>query len=222
MKAVVFDMDGVLFDTEKLCFDCWCQVAKEQGILDMETVFPRCIGRNNTDVREILFDFYGADFAYDTFCAEASVYFKRYITDNGMPMKPGVVELLDYLKKDGYTIGLASSTRYASVVNHLEQAGIREYFTEIVGGDMVEHSKPEPDIYLIACEKLGADPKETYAIEDSFNGIRSAYRAGMKPVMVPDMLAPDEEMKKLSIVICEDLTKLRTYFETTVNNDEER
>jgi len=86
----------------------------------------------------------------------------------------------------------------------------------------VEHSKPEPDIYLIACEKLGADPKETYAIEDSFNGIRSAYRAGMKPVMVPDMLAPDEEMKTLSLVICKDLTELRNYFETTVNNDEER
>ncbi len=214
MKSIVFDMDGVLFDTEKLCFDCWCRVAEEQKISGMEEVYPKCIGRNNTDVKEILFDYYGKKFAYDKFSADASVYFKQYIEENGMPMKPGVRELLEYLKQEGFAIGLASSTKYASVVSHLERAGILEYFSQIVGGDMVEHSKPQPDIYLIACEKLGVNPKETYAVEDSYNGIRAAYRAGMKPVMVPDMLAPDEEMRSLSLFICKDLVKLKKYFET--------
>ncbi len=218
MKSIIFDMDGVLFDTEKLCFDCWCRVAEEQKISGMEEVFPKCIGRNNTDTRAILFDYYGKEFAYDKFSADASVYFKQYIAENGMPMKPGVRELLAYLKQEGFVIGLASSTRYASVVNHLERAGILEYFSQIVGGDMVEHSKPEPDIYLIACEKLGMNPKETYAVEDSYNGIRAASRAGMKPVMVPDMLAPDEEMKSLSLFICKDLVELKKYFETLNRN----
>ena len=87
---------------------------------------------------------------------------------------------------------MASSTRYSSVVNHLEEAGIKDYFSVIVTGDMVEHSKPKPDIYLLACEKLGVEPAKAYAVEDSYNGIRSAHAAGMKPVMVPDLLEPDE------------------------------
>lgn len=214
MKAVVFDMDGVLFDTEKLCFDSWCQVAEQQGIQDMEIVFPRCIGRNSRDTKEILLEFYGQDFAYEEFCKEASQFFKQYITENGMPMKPGVTELLRYLKGEGYAIGLASSTRYTSIVSHLQAAGISEYFSVIIGGDMVEHSKPEPDIYLTACERLGADPRETYAIEDSYNGIRAAHRAGMKPVMIPDMLPPDDEMRALSLVIFDNLGELITYFDT--------
>ena len=122
-------------------------------------------------------------------------------------MKPGVGEILEWLKASPYKVGLASSTGEGAVRSHLEQTGLSEYFSILVTGDMVEHSKPQPDIYLLACERLGVEPGEAYAIEDSPNGIRSASSAGMRTVMVPDMIQPDEEMRRLSYIILGDLTQ---------------
>lgn len=205
MKAIVFDMDGVLFDTEMVCLEGWKVVADKNNLPDMEQVFPRCIGLNNNDCQAVLQDAYGEDFDYGAFRKQASVEFWNYIETKGLPEKPFVHELLEWLKASDYKVGLASSTRRESVLNCLENAGIREYFEVIISGDMVEHSKPEPDIYLLTCKELGVEPGEAYAIEDSFNGIRSAYAAGMKPIMVPDMLSPDEEMREKSVVILKDL-----------------
>lgn len=211
-NTVVFDMDGILFDTERLCQDSWLAVAEEKGLPGMAEIFPQCIGLNANDSRRIVMNAYGEDFDYEGFRGQASVWFWDYIEKNGLPMKPGVRELLDWLKENGWTVGLASSTRRSSVLNHLEQAGIRGYFSTVITGDMVEHSKPQPDIYLMACRELGADPEETYAIEDSPNGIRSAHAAGMIPLMVPDMIAPDEEMRRLSSCIFKDLFEVLEYF----------
>ncbi len=205
MNTVVFDMDGVLFDTERLCQDSWLFVAEEDGLPGMEEIFPQCIGRNANDSRKIVMEAYGEDFDYEGFRQRASEWFWNYIEKNGLPMKPGVKEILAWLKENGWIIGLASSTRRSTVQNHLEQAGISGYFSVVVTGDMVEHSKPRPDIYLMACRELGAEPGQAYAIEDSPNGIRSAHAAGMAPLMVPDMLAPDEEMVRLSRRIFQDL-----------------
>lgn len=211
MKTVVFDMDGVLFDTERLCLNSWNSVAEKQGLSGMEKVFEQCIGLNGNDTKELVLGHFGQDFPYDTFRVEASVWFWDYIEQNGLPLKPGVQEILCYLKQEGYRIGLASSTKYESVVSHLKRAGIIEYFSVIVTGDMVEHSKPNPDIYLMACEKLQVKPEEAYAIEDSFNGIRSAAAAGMKPIMVPDMVQPDAGMERLSVKICKDLIEVMNF-----------
>lgn len=213
MKTVVFDMDGVLFDTEKLCLDSWNAIAQEHGIEDMETVFMQCVGTNANDTRNLIMDHYGQDFPYDTFCKKTSKWFHEYIEKNGMPVKAGVREILKYLEETGWQIGLASSTKRDSVISHLTNAGIRKYFSVIVTGDMVEHSKPQPDIYLLACESLGVAPGETYAIEDSPNGIRSAHAAGMKPIMVPDLIAPDEEMRELSFRIFKDLLEVRDFLQ---------
>ena len=178
----------------------------------MEIIFPKCIGRNANDSRQIVLEAYGADFDYEVFRREASDWFWKYLEENGLPVKEGVRELLNWLKEQGWRIGLASSTRRSSVISHLEQAGIKDFFEEIITGDMVEHSKPLPDIYLLACRKLMVDPAETYAIEDSPNGIRSAYRAGMKPIMVPDLLSPDGEMEQLSTCIFSGLLDVLDYF----------
>lgn len=212
MKAVVFDMDGVLFDTEVLCMKSWVAVAGEQGLPDMEKVFSKCIGCNTNGSKKFVMEAYGEDFDYEGFRKRASAWFWDYIEKNGLPVKPGAEEILKWLKENGWTIGLASSTRQSTVLDHLEQAGLREYFSAVVTGDMVEHGKPDPDIYLMACRELFAEPLETYAVEDSPNGIRSAHAAGMMPLMVPDMLAPDEEMRALSVEIFEDLYGVMEYF----------
>jgi len=208
MKAVVFDMDGVLFDTERICMESWIAVAAQEGLPDMEKIFPRCIGGNASDSRKIVLEAYGQDFDYDTFRKKASDRFWEEITKNGLPVMAGVKEILAWLKEEEWIVGLASSTRRASVFDHLERAGIRDYFQAIVTGDMVAHSKPLPDIYLIACRHLGIEPCEAYAIEDSPNGIRSAYAAGMCPLMVPDILQPDDEIKHLSYRIFRNLPEV--------------
>ena len=210
-KAVVFDMDGVIFDSERLVLQCWTELAEKHGIPDIETVYYKCIGTNRAQTREIFLDFYGETFAYEAFREEASVLFhSRY--DNGrMPMKPGVVELLEFLKEQGYAVGLASSTRSEVVRQEIGDAGLLPYFESLTCGDMVTVSKPNPEIFLKACEALGVLPEEAIAIEDSYNGIRAAYRAGMLPVMVPDMVAPDAEMKELAGWIGKDLIQVREW-----------
>lgn len=215
-KTVVFDMDGVLFDTERLCMEGWSRVAKAQGIQGMEEVAARCIGLNSNDTKELVLNAYedsfpGKTFPYDNFRQMVSDWFWGEIKEKGLPVKPGVRKLLPYLQHSGYGIGLASSSKYDSVVSHLKQAQIIDYFSVIVTGDMVEHSKPQPDIYLLACKKLGAEPCRAYAIEDSPNGIRAAAAAGMKPIMVPDLIQPDEEMERLSFLICSDLTEVMRF-----------
>lgn len=207
MKAVVFDMDGVLFDTERVCMEAWMAVAGKRGLPNMEEIFPQCIGLNANDSRQIVYKAYGEDFDYPCFRRETADWFKAYIEEKGLPVKPGVPEILQWLKRSNYEIGLASSTRGESVRSHLAQSNLSGYFSTVVTGDMVEHSKPLPDIYLLACARLGVEPGEAYAIEDSPNGIRSAHAAGMCPIMVPDMIAPDEEMRRLSHVILENLTQ---------------
>lgn len=213
VRAVIFDMDGVLFDTEKLCMDSWTAVAQERGIPDMEVFFPRCIGRNLTDTRTLFLEFYGESYDYEAFRKQASAWFHGYIEQNGAPVKKGVKELLSYLQQRGYRIGLASSTSRPAVEDLLERAGIRDCFQDLTTGDMVEHSKPLPDIYLMACDRLGVDPAQAIAIEDSPNGIRAAYAAGMIPVMVPDLIAPDQEMRDKSALICRDLLEVRLFLD---------
>ncbi len=197
-KAVVFDMDGVIFDSEVCVIESWKVVAERYGIENVESILPHCLGRNYSTTKQIFLDYYGEDFPYDEYKQECSkVYHDNY--DGGrLPMKPGIRELLQFLKEQKYKVGLASSTRKSTIVLQLEDANLIQYFDDLVSGDMLTKSKPEPDIYLMACERLGINPKEGIAIEDSFNGIRSAYRAGMFPIMVPDLMQPDEEMKEIS------------------------
>ena len=211
MEAVVFDMDGVLFDTERLCMETWQEFADEKGIEDIETAMLGCIGLNRTDTKQFLLDFYGEDFPYEELRVTVSARMQKKM-EKEIPILPGVVELLDYLVEKKVKIGLASSSRCEVITSHINRAGIEKYFEVIVGGDMIEHSKPLPDIYLIACEKLAVAPEKCYAIEDSFNGIRSAYSAGMKAIMVPDLVAPTPEMEEKAYVILPSLFAVKEWF----------
>ena len=213
LQAVVFDMDGVIFDSERCVQDCWGIVARHFGITDMEQTFYSCLGTNMDRTREIILEVYGKTFPFDQFLSEVSeLYHSRY--DGGrLPRKPGVEELLQYLTDHGKKIALASSTHSRVVVPQLREAGILHYFHQVVCGDMVSRSKPAPDIFLKACEKLGVLPRNAIAIEDSYNGIRSAYAGGLRPIMVPDMLPANNEMLSLAETVLPDLSAVISYLQ---------
>lgn len=210
-KAVVFDMDGVIFDSERAVMQCWKEVASRHNIPDIEKAILACTGTTMVRTREIMLNLYGADFPYDEYARESSAIFHSRYDGGRLPMKPGVKELLTFLKERGKKIALASSTRQQVVTDELRDAGIIEYFDRIICGDMVSCSKPAPDIFLKACEELNISPSDSYAIEDSYNGIRAAHAGGLHPIMVPDLLPADEEMQSLAEIVLPSLTSVMEY-----------
>lgn len=216
MKAIVFDMDGVLFDTERLCMNTWHEMAKERNMEHMDQVAENSIGRNRVAIERVYLDTYGEDFPVAQFLDESRKRMWESIEQNGLKLMEGVMELLNYLRENGYRIAIASSSGEPVIERYLGIAGMRQYFDRIVGGNQIKNSKPSPDIYLKACEILGADPKETIAVEDSPNGIRSAYRAGMIPVMIPDLIEPDEEIRQMYYKKYASLTEFREALENNM------
>lgn len=209
--AVVFDMDGVIFDSERATLNCWLELTDKYGIENIEEPFLACTGTNMVRTREIMLEAYGPDFPYDEYAKEASrLYHEKY--DGGrLPMKSGVRELLNFLKKENKRIALASSTRRQTVMNQLRDAEILEFFDAVICGDMIERSKPAPDIFLKACEELTIEPQKAYAIEDSYNGIRAAYAGKLMPIMVPDLLPANDEMGQMAEVILKNLFEVINY-----------
>lgn len=210
--AVVFDMDGVIFDSERLILVCWEKVGQKHGLVGIKEAALDCIGTNAVKTKEIMKEHYGEAFPYEAYSKEASVMFHEVVDRDGLPVKKGVRELMEYLKAQSIPMALASSTRLQVVTQELQQAGLYEYFRAVVGGDQLKRSKPAPDIYLAACEKLGVEPADAYAIEDSYNGIRSSHSAGMRPIMVPDLLPATEEMYEKSIAVLDNLVMVKDFF----------
>lgn len=210
-KAVVFDMDGVIFDSERAVMQCWKEVASRHNIPNIEKAILACTGTTMVRTREIMLNLYGADFPYDEYARESSAIFHSRYDGGRLPMKPGVKELLTFLKEHDKKIALASSTRQQVVTDELRDAGVIEYFDRIICGDMVSRSKPAPDIFLKACEELNISPSDSYAIEDSYNGIRAAHAGGLHPIMVPDLLPADEEMQSLAEIVLPSLTSVMEY-----------
>ena len=196
--AVIFDMDGVIFDTERLSQICWGEAAPRFGITDIDQTLPECTGVTETVVRGIFRRRYGEDFPYDAFRAECARVMWEKCPDGVLPMKDGARELLEQLRGLRVPVALATSTRRALVEEELAAAGIDSLFDYILCGDMVRVSKPAPDIFLQAAAGLNALPEECLVIEDSHNGIRAARAAGMFPVMVPDCMPVTDEMRALS------------------------
>ena len=209
--AVVFDMDGIIFDSERCVLESWEVVAKKRGFGEIREVFLACTGTNDKKTKEIVLNAFGEDFPYDEYAKEASVIFHELYDGGRLPMKKGVNHLLEFLKESGKKIALASSTRKEIVAQELRDAGLLPYFDALVGGDMISKSKPDPEIYLKACEAIGIAPERCYAIEDSYNGIKSAHAGGLKPIMVPDLLPATEEIRPLTVTVEEDLDKVIDY-----------
>jgi HAD superfamily hydrolase (TIGR01509 family) len=206
IKGVISDMDGVILDTEKLYVRFWCEAANYYGY-PMEkhhALSIRSMARPFAIAR--LKGYFGDDFDYYAVHDKRIELMDSYIEKNGIEAKSGAKQLLSYLKENGYKVALATATGFERTKRYLEQLGLFEYFDEIVCASMVEKGKPEPDIYLYAAQKLGLKPEECMALEDSQNGIKSAYSAGCKTVMVPDLDGPTDEVKPLLFGVANGLT----------------
>lgn len=207
---VIFDMDGVIFDSERCYIDAYKKLAPKYGLVDFDAVHRACmesIGVTRAKTREIFIKCVGHDFDYYRYREDVQEELNR----SEFELKPGVFELFDWLKENGVPVALASSTRFETVSRMLADAGLTDYFSCIVCGDMVSRSKPDPEIFLTAAERLSAGPSDCYVIEDSYNGIRAAHAAGMHPIMVPDILQPDEEIRGLSEAVLPALTDVKGY-----------
>jgi len=197
IKGIVFDMDGLMFDTERVAMDGWDYAARELGIEIPREIQVKTLGLIEENTKQIFEDYMGENFDFYKAKELRISYVYSYIEKNGVPLKKGLIELLDYLKANKYAIAVATSTEEEKATYLLKKAGVYGYFNTVICGNMIEKGKPEPDIYLKASELLGVNPSECLALEDSINGILSADRAGMKPVMIPDIIQPDQNIKKL-------------------------
>lgn len=200
IKAIVFDMDGVIFDSEKLYRKHWMITGAEYGIPE-DTMRELCnliAGSTKERNEKLLKSRFGDDFDYTTFRSKTMNRMDQDILENGLDLKPGVVELFRYLKDNDYKIGLATSTQEERAKRNLTNAGIIEYFDYIVYGGVVANGKPAPDIYLKACEELGVRAEEAMGIEDSINGVKSSAAAGLYTIMVVDLIEPTEEIRPMT------------------------
>ncbi|WP_294430510.1 HAD family phosphatase [uncultured Treponema sp.] len=196
IKAILFDMDGVLLDTESVCKICWYRAAEECGLENIQKIFMECVGCNRGDTIRLLSKYFPSEKEAFDFRERTSELFDVIEKEEGLKKMPFVIDCLERLQKSGFRLAVASSTRAIRVHPQLKNAGIFDYFETLTTGDMVTHSKPDPEIYLKSAESLGLKPEECVAIEDSPNGVRSAFSAGIKCIMVPDLIPPDDEMKQ--------------------------
>lgn len=212
IRAVLFDMDGVIFDSERAVLAVWREIAGELQLKGIDEVFVQCVGVNKRRTREIFGEAYPT-LDFDDFDQRVRTRFLSRYDKGRLPVKPGAAEILRAFSERGLPLALASSTRTVTVRRELEEAGLLRFFTVVIGGDQVTHSKPDPEIFLRAAAQLGVRPEDCAVIEDSFNGIRAARAGGFHAVMVPDLLPPDAEMEEKAEIIVKDLFEAKRYLE---------
>jgi HAD superfamily hydrolase (TIGR01509 family) len=207
--AVVFDMDGLLFDTETLSQEAILLAAAEGGHEVALDVFNRTVGLSWAQSRVLLLSHFGETFPVDDF-QEAWVRHFWVIAGTRLELKPGALELLDTLDQLELPRAIATSSSRRTVERHLTAHNLMERFEEIVGHGDYESGKPAPDPFLKAAERLGVPPQSCLALEDSHNGVRSASSAGMMTIMVPDLLEPTAEIRALCTFVARDLHEVRS------------
>lgn len=210
IKAIIFDMDGVILDSETISGKCWTIAQDEMEVSTDKDFINMCRGSNHNDTLKILKEVFGEDFDSEAFLNRTTELFYMYEDAHGIPLMPYAKEILNYLKPK-YRLALASSTNGRAVERQLTNAGVIDFFETRTTGEMVEHSKPDPEIYLMACRSLGLEPEECLAVEDSPNGIRSAAAAGLKVIMVPDKVEPFPEIEMLCWKVCLTLKNLEEF-----------
>lgn len=209
--AVIFDADGTLFDTEEFMRQAWIAVGDEMDNPLPGRDYLDYVGMNRATILARFRQEYGPGFDGEQFMTRCTQHLQQHIEEEGVPLKPGVREILAFLQERNIPIGMATSTHRVRTDRRLELSGLGSFFRAVVTGDEVSRGKPDPEIYRAVCEKLGVAPDRCLAVEDSRNGILSAHAAGLSVAMVPDMIPPSAELKQLlwaQVVSLQDLTEL--------------
>ncbi|WP_336762650.1 HAD family phosphatase [Asaia sp. VD9] len=213
IKGILFDMDGVLLDSETLSLEAFVSAARELGH-DMPLDFARqMIGLPGDACAKLVTDTYGPDIDLGRLFRTQDVHMHKLVEAGGLVMKEGVVPLLDYLDARGLPRAIATSSGRSRTETHLRHVGIYDRFDTIITRDDVSRGKPDPEPYLKAAQAIGVEPAFCLAIEDSHNGARAAHAAGIRVIVVPDLMTPNEEIIGKAHEIMDDLHQVREFIE---------
>jgi HAD superfamily hydrolase (TIGR01509 family) len=196
-QAVIFDMDGLLLDSERVAMRTFVEACRELGFEPDVEVYYKCIGGNAERTRAILTQGFGDNFPFEAVDRLWHAKYHEESRTRPIPVKPGALELLNFLGHRDVRKAVVTSTRHDSARRMLANAGLAQFFEFVVGGDEIANSKPDPEIYLNACRRLDNEPSVCLALEDSDNGVLSAHAAGMTVIQVPDLLPPSAGVKAL-------------------------
>lgn len=200
-KCFIFDMDGLIFDTERLFMEQLALVMAKEGYRLTREVYCQSLGMTGEPLKQLMLAEYGEDYPFQSMGQKAREQVNLIADTVGLQLKPQIRSLLEWLKERDIVCAVASSTNSDIVKNYLEKAEIFKFFTAIVGGEMVERSKPEPEIFLLACEKCRVSPGQAVVLEDSENGVKAAFAAGIPSICVPDLKQPSEEVCRMASAV---------------------
>ena len=208
IQAVIFDVDGTLLNTERIYMRTWKEAGAKAGFDVTQDVLLRTRAVNSQEAKKIFQDALGPDFNYEAIQAARVDLNEALIAQCENLVMPGVKETLDTLKAKGYPMAVASSTGYEKTAAHLEHAGLLHYFDAVVGGDMVQRGKPNPDIFLKAAQLLGIEAENCLVVGDTPADIKAATAAGMPRILIPDCVQPDETIRAMSNHILDSMHQL--------------
>ena len=210
-KAVIFDMDGLMIDSERVTYNEYVKKLAQLGHHDFtEELYRNCLGKNKQGICQVFIDHYGQDFPMDEVWDDVHVWIDESLRQY-VPKKKGLVELLEYLKANNYKTIVATSSGRARVDEILKNADLTKYFDDTICGDEVIHGKPHPEIFLTACQKLDVKPEEALVLEDSEAGILAAYDGRIDVICVPDMKYPEQQFVEKVTKIVDSLDEVIDY-----------
>lgn len=212
-RAVVFDFDGLLVDTERISFECWQECARARGYDLSLAIFGEILGRSAAEGHQLLRSFLGEDFPAERVRDEKNILMEQRARRDGIPVRPGAYQLLDFLRSKGISYAIASSTARELVRERMGFAGLQEHFSVVVTGSDVARTKPAPDLFLKALSLLGTSADQTLALEDSDAGVASAHAAGIDVVAIPDLKQPSARTRAISAAVLPSLADVAHFME---------
>lgn len=217
--AVIFDMDGLLLDTERIAYQAWMQAAREWELELPDALYYQVIGRNLRDTEDIFKAHFGPSFPFHEVRQSRLNYGEELIAAQGLGTRPGATELLHTLQTHAVPKAIATSTARREAWRRLQIARLSEQFDILCGGDEVERGKPAPDLFMLAAKRLNVPPATCVVLEDSEYGVQAAHEAGMIPLLVPDIKPPSEHGKALAHNIYASLHEVRTAMLAVLNRE---
>jgi len=217
IELVIFDMDGVMFDTEKIAHRSWKKLSKKYNYNIDDDIFKKTVGLDIKSTRQVYKKHFGANFPFEKMKNEEVKMMKDCILSEGAPVKDGVYELLSCIKNRNLKIALATSALKEKAELLLNLSDTKKYFDVITCGDEIINGKPDPEIFLKTAQKLSCEPENCVVLEDSENGITAAYRAGMLPILILDFIRPGKEIEAMLFKKFDDLKEVKEYFENNLN-----